>query len=411
MTEQMNIPTLRFPEFSGEWEKKKLGEITTKVGSGSTPKGGESIYEKNGIPFIRSQNVNGDRLVLDEVHISEEINNRMKGSIVKAKDVLLNITGGSIGRSCVVPNDFKAGNVNQHVCIIRLTNGYSSQIIQSLMASSKGQKLIHEGQTGSGREGLNFESIRLFNFKLPTHPEQEKIAGFLSLVDEKIGHLSRKKELLEAYKKGVMQEIFSQEIRFKADDGSAFEDWEEKKLGEVATFSKGKGISKNDIHENGRTQCIRYGELYTLYGESIKDIKSSTDVPVNELELSHGNDVIIPASGETQIDIATASCVLEKGIALGGDLNIVRGEFNGVWMSYYLNSAKKIDIAKLSQGISVVHLYSSQLKSLSIQLPPLPEQQKIADFLGAIDGKIAVVGDQLAKAKEWKKGLLQGMFV
>jgi len=127
--------------------------------------------------------------------------------------------------------------------------------------------------------------------------------------------------------------------------------------------------------------------------------------------MSEANDVIIPASGETQIDIATASCVLKPGIALGGDLNIIKTENNGVWLSYYLNSKKKIDIANLAQGISVVHLYSSQLALLKIVLPSLPEQTKIANFLSAIDDKINHCGVQIEKMEGWKKGLVQKMFV
>jgi type I restriction enzyme S subunit len=128
-------------------------------------------------------------------------------------------------------------------------------------------------------------------------------------------------------------------------------------LGEIASFSKGKGISKADIIEDGATECIRYGELYTTYGETIDEVKSRTNIDVDDLVLSEANDVIIPASGETQIDIATASCVLREGIALGGDLNIIKTKNNGVFLSYYLNYKKKQEIASLAQGISVVHLY------------------------------------------------------
>ena len=117
-------------------------------------------------------------------------------------------------------------------------------------------------------------------------------------------------------------------------------EWENKTLGKVATFSKGKGISKTDIDENGYLECIRYGELYTYYGETINNIKSKTNLNKDGLVLSEYNDVIIPASGETQTDIATASCVLKDGVALGGDLNIIKTKLNGVFLSYYLNSKK-----------------------------------------------------------------------
>ncbi|MCT4318714.1 restriction endonuclease subunit S [Elizabethkingia anophelis] len=159
-------------------------------------------------------------------------------------------------------------------------------------------------------------------------------------------------------------------------------------MGEIATFSKGKGISKSDIEENGLTECIRYGELYTYYGEVINDIKSKTNVDTSNLVLSEVNDVIIPASGETTIDIATASCVLKSGIALGGDLNIIKTENNGVFLSYYLNNKKKMEIANLAQGISVVHLYSSQLATLTLNFPKLEEQNRISTFLALFDARI-----------------------
>ena len=166
------------------------------------------------------------------------------------------------------------------------------------------------------------------------------------------------------------------------------EKWETRALGEIATFSKGKGISKSDIEENGITECIRYGELYTHYREVINEIKSKTNVNTSTLVLSEKNDVIIPASGETTIDIATASCVLKSGIALGGDLNIIKTNNNGIFLSYYLNSKKKMEIANLAQGISVVHLYSSQLASLSLSLPELNEQNRISSFLPLLDERI-----------------------
>lgn len=115
-----------------------------------------------------------------------------------------------------------------------------------------------------------------------------------------------------------MQQLFTHKIRFKADDGSEFPDWEGKKLGEVAKFLKDKGILKNDILEDGNLECIRYGQLYTEYGEVIGQVKSKTDVDPRNLILSQSNDVIIPSSGETQIDIDRASCVIRAGIALGG---------------------------------------------------------------------------------------------
>jgi type I restriction enzyme S subunit len=196
------------------------------------------------------------------------------------------------------------------------------------------------------------------------------------------------------------------QLRFKEFDG----EWEEKKLGEVSSFAKGKNISKADIVENGKFECIRYGELYTVYGEVIENIISRTNLDEENLIFSEYNDVIIPASGETQIDIATASCVLKDGIALGGDLNIIKSKANGTFLSYYLNSVRKIDIARLSQGNSVVHLYSKQLKTLNLNVPKDEEQQKIAKFLTAVDQKIQQLRSKKEQLEQYKKGAMQQLF-
>ncbi|MBP6353962.1 MAG: restriction endonuclease subunit S, partial [Acinetobacter sp.] len=148
----MTTPKLRFKEFDENWTLNKIGDIASKVGSGSTPRGGAEAYTSKGIIFIRSQNVNNDRLLLNDVaYIPDETHNKMSGSKVIANDILLNITGASIGRSCVVPSEFKEGNVNQHVCIIRTPND-DPLFIQSFLSSDNGQNAIESKQVGSGRE-------------------------------------------------------------------------------------------------------------------------------------------------------------------------------------------------------------------------------------------------------------------
>lgn len=187
-------------------------------------------------------------------------------------------------------------------------------------------------------------------------------------------------------------------------------EWQEKKLGEIGDVYKGKGISKADIDEDGVTKCIRYGELYTTYSEIIKDVYSKTNVPIAKLILSRANDVIIPSSGETKIDIATASCVLSDNVALGGDLNIIRTDTNGTFLSYHLNGTKKFEIASLAQGDTVVHLYANQLMRLNIFLPKSPEQQKIADCLSSLDDLITAEDKKLEALKLHKKGFMQKLF-
>lgn len=187
-------------------------------------------------------------------------------------------------------------------------------------------------------------------------------------------------------------------------------EWENKKLGNISTFSKGKGISKADIDEKGVNKCIRYGELYTTYNEIIDKVVSRTNVPLDESVLSEKNDVIIPSSGETQLDIATASCVLKEGVILGGDLNIIKSKINGVFLAYLLNNSKKIDIAKLAQGNSVVHLYNKNLSSLLIQIPSNFEQQKIATFLTAIDSRLQSLEKKKSLLEAYKRGVMQKLF-
>jgi type I restriction enzyme, S subunit len=188
------------------------------------------------------------------------------------------------------------------------------------------------------------------------------------------------------------------------------EGWEQKKLGEIASLFKGKGISKAEIATNGRHPCIRYGELYTRYGEVIDSVISRTNTAEGELFFSRSNDVIIPGSGETKLDIAKASCVLRNDVALGSDLNVIRTEHNGVFLSYYLNGPKKRDIAKVAQGDAVVHLYPSQLEKLAVALPKYPEQQKIAECLSSVDELIAAQAQKLDALKTHKNGLMQQLF-
>ena len=198
------------------------------------------------------------------------------------------------------------------------------------------------------------------------------------------------------------------ELRFP--EFEDYGEWKKNVLGSVADFLKGKGISKSDITPDGVQPCVRYGELYTHYNEIIDSITSKTNLPPDQLVLSKRNDVIIPSSGETQEDIATASCVLEDNVALGGDINIIRTKIQGVFLAYYLSNAKKREIAKLAQGNAVVHLYISQLEKLEIEIPKLDEQQKIASCLSSLDALIAAHNDKLDALNDHKKGMLQNLF-
>ena len=183
-------------------------------------------------------------------------------------------------------------------------------------------------------------------------------------------------------------------------------EWEEEQLDSIATLSKGIGISKEQLSEDGEP-CILYGELYTKYkSEIIKQVESKTDIDCSKLKRSKANDVIIPCSGETAVDIATARCVPFDNILLGGDLNIISlHKYDGAFMSYQLNGKRKYDIARVAQGVSVVHLYGEHLKAIKTYNPSLPEQQKIAKLLSLIDERIATQNKIIEKLESLIRGI------
>ena len=188
-------------------------------------------------------------------------------------------------------------------------------------------------------------------------------------------------------------------------------EWEEEQLDSIATLSKGIGISKEQLSEDGEP-CILYGELYTKYkSEIIKQVESKTDIDCSKLKRSKANDVIIPCSGETAVDIATARCVPFDNILLGGDLNIISlHKYDGAFMSYQLNGKRKYDIARVAQGVSVVHLYGEHLKAIKTYNPSLPEQQKIAKLLSLIDERIATQNKIIEDLKKLKSAISKQAF-
>jgi type I restriction enzyme S subunit len=434
-----NIPKLRFPEFSGGWDKKKLGEVSEKINSGKTPLGGESVYTESGVLFIRSQNVNNDRLELDNItFISELINAGMKNSIVKSNDILLNITGASLGRSCVVADDFKTGNVNQHVCIIRLKSDYNPRFVQPILSSEKGQKIFNSLQTGSGREGLNFESIKSIELTLPSLPEQQKIASFLSAVDEKLQALKKKKSLLEQYKKGVMQKIFSlnhdsldyhddhdfeeeqkekksslpsqsqkarlRHLRFKDDDGNAFAEWEVKNGGEIF-----ESIS-NKNHSSDLPILAISQEHGAVPREMINYQISVTERSVESYKVVDEGDFIISLrSFQGGIEYSKYKGICSPAYVILRNTAPINKEFFKYYFKtdYYIQRlCEKLE--GIRDGKMISYKYFSEIE---LPYPSLPEQTKISNFLSAIDEKIQLVQGQVEKMEAWKKGLLQKMFV
>ena len=195
------------------WEIQRLGYLATKFGSGITPRGGATVYEEDGVPFLRSQNIHFDGLRTRNVaRITPSLHRELSGSHVKPRDVLLNITGASIGRACSVPDDFAEGNVNQHVCIIRPNQ---SRLLPNLLAAylftPNMQREIRFEQSGASREGLTLQSIRNFRVIVPPLPEQAAIIEHLDKatadIDDTMARARRQIELLQEYRTRLVADV------------------------------------------------------------------------------------------------------------------------------------------------------------------------------------------------------------
>jgi len=231
-----------------EWEAELLGDYSIKIGSGITPTGGEKIYKNKGRYFIRSQNVGWGQLDLSDVaFIDDEVHNTFKTTEIKTDDIFLNITGASIGRSAMADERVVGGNVNQHVCIIRLEQKYlSPKFINYFLLSKPGQKQIDSFQSGGNRQGLNFGQIRKFLFPLPpTTKEQSSIAAVLSETDSLITSLEKLIGKKEAIRKGTMQALLTGKKRLPGFDGK----WIKKELRSVLKIRHGK--SQHEVFDSG----------------------------------------------------------------------------------------------------------------------------------------------------------------
>jgi type I restriction enzyme, S subunit len=407
------VPELRFPEFlkAGEWLRTTIGEVGTFYYGKSAPKWSLSIDAPTFCVRYGELYTKFDTIISE---ISSRTNiDQSNLRFSKGGEILIPRVGE-------VPQDFA-----RHCCYLPFPNIAIGEMISVYETEEypifyayyfrtmwKQFAEVVEGQNVKNLYYVNLEPIVVGK---PSFLEQQKIADCLSSLDDVITVENQKLETIQLHKKGLMQQVFPAEgekvpkLRFKEFRNSG--EWEEKALDETAIFLKGKGISKSDITTDGAQPCIRYGELYTHYKEIIKEVLSSTNLSPEQLILSETKDIIIPSSGETRKDIATASCVMKPGIALGGDLNILRSELDGIFLAYYLTHAKKIEISKLAQGDAVVHLYISQLKKLMINFPKRKEEQnKIGEALSLIDDLIITQSQKLEALKVHKKGLMQQLF-
>lgn len=405
-----------------DWEVVSLGLITKKIGSGSTPRGGEKVYTDKGIPFIRSQNVFNDSLQMDSLkYISDEIHYKMRNTVVLPNDVLLNITGASIGRSCVVPSYLKEGNVNQHVCIIRPNENLHSSYLQLFLSSFLGQKNIYKEQVGGNREGLNHSSVRAIKIPLPPLPEQRKIATILSTWDKAIrlleGLIAKKQQL----KKGLMQQLLTGKVRFKefvqeegfkdSKLGIFASDWQVVKIGDLYNrLSSGATPSRrNPDYFKGDILWVTSGELnYNLIKNTIEKVTQKAVSDTN-LKIYAPGTFLIAITGLEAAGTRGSCAVLDKEATVNQSCMAfpVNDKLDTKFLfQFYFHFGEKIAF-RFAQGTKQQSLNSKIMQEIPIPIPSSTEQTKIAQVLSTCDREIDLLQQQLAQTKAQKKGLMQ----
>ena len=414
MQDNEKKPALRFKGFTDPWEQRKLGEICDFITKGATPTTYGFSWQPDGVPFFRNDSIKDNVFVFGEFsYISEAANEVLKRSEVHGNDILIAITG-DIGKVGIIPDTVEKANINQHIARVRIRKEALPYFVYQYLASDDTQKEYQKIKTGLSMPQLSLEQVRDIVVKIPEFNEQGKIAGCLRRIDTLITLHQRKYEKLVNIKKSMLDKMFPQngvsvpEIRFKG-----FTDpWEQRKLGEIAVFSKGVGYSKNDLCEEG-TPIILYGRLYTKYETCIFDVDTFVKEKAGSV-YSKGGEVIVPASGETAEDISIASVVVKPGILLGGDLNIVSptAEYDSAFLALTISSgATHKYLSSLAQGKSVVHLHNADIQSVSAKFPTKREQEKIHLLFGKIDTLITLHQRKLEKLQNIKKSCLEKMFV
>ena len=378
-------PKLRFKDKSGKqfpvWEEKKLGAISKIYdGTHQTP-----TYVSEGIPFYSVEHITANQFTKTK-YITQEVFDKENEKVRLEKGDILMTKIGDIGTSKLIDWDVKA-SFYVSLALIKQSDSFSSKYLNQYIASRNFQlelwkRIIHVAFP----KKINLGEIGNCHVKLPTLPEQQKIASFLSAVDEKIQQLTRKKELLEQYKKGVMQQLFSGKLRFKDENGKAFPKWEEKKLGDVLEIGSGrdyKHLSSGDIPVFGT------GGLMTTVNEFLYD----------------GETVCIGRKG-----------TIDKPMYYNGKIWTVDTLF---YTNKFRNSIPKfiyflfqqINWKLYNEASGVPSLSKATIEKLKFSFPSVEEQKKIAIFLSNIDSKIESVTKQITQTQTFKKGLLQQLFV
>lgn len=399
----MNVPKLRFKEFTDEWKQTPLKNIIYS-----------NIIEapKPTTDYIRLGIRSHCKGTFHELVKIENILSADKMYIVPKNNLILNITFAWEQAIAITDDNDEGKYISNRFPTFAFKDNQLPTFYKYIIPQKRLKYDLNVASPGgAGRNRvLNKKLFLSIPVNIPLLKEQEKISKFLTTVDKKITNLENTIISLENQKKGLLQQIFSQKLRFKDKNGNNYPNWEKKKLGDIGSFSRGGNLSKSDLSKKG-TSCILYGELYTYYNEFATEIKSKT-LNTTNLVLSKKYDVLLPLSGETAEDISTCTCIFFDDIALGSDLLIFRSSFfDGRFMSLLLKYKYKYKIAQIAQGKSIVHISEKNIKNINIKIPCIEEQQNIADFILIFTKKLENQKAQLEHWKQIKKGLLQQMFV
>jgi len=397
------IPKLRFKEFSENWEEKKLSQFSKIERGKFTPRPRNNpIYYNGNIPFVQTSDVvkSKGRINL----FTQTLNNKgLQVSKLFTKGTILITIAANIGYSGILEIDMACPD-----SLIGLTcDDETYNVFLNYLLEIEQPKMDYLA-IDNAQKNINIDFLKPYKFQLPMLEEQKKIASFLTSIDKKIEQLSKKESLLKEYKKGVMQKLFNQEIRFKADDGSEFCDWEEVKLGKLLKESKVKSTSSGqyEVLSSTKDNIVLQSEYFNREIAS-KDNTGYKILKVNQLVFSPQNLWMGNINVNTKYNVGIVSPSY-KIYDFKQNLLVDYGK-------YFLKTSRMMyEYGQASeQGASVVRrsLNIDLFNSIKVSLPCVKEQNKIANFLSSIDTKLEQVQKQLEQAKEFKKALLQQMFV
>ena len=380
-----------------EWEVKRLGELCEKIGSGVTPRGGQNVYLSQGHPFLRSQNVANGYLLLDDVVFIDEITHqKQKSTEIELDDVLLNITGASIGRSAVATSEIVSGNVNQHVCIIRLKDKTLSYYICAFLLSYIGQKQIDSYQAGGNREGLNYEQIASFKIFIPSSKEIIQIWNYLSLWDTAIEKQSELIEKLKLRKRALMQQLLTGKKRLPGFSG----EWKEVKLGDV--FDERNETNRDDLPLLSIT-----GDKGVIY-QSDSDKRDISNDDKSKYKRICPNDIGYNTMRMWQGRSALSE--LEGIVSPAYTIVTPRESVNVRFMAMLIQQPRVVyDFWTHSQGLvsDTLNCKYPDFCQVKVRIPTKEEQTAIASMLVKADKEIELAKEKLANLQSQKRGLMQ----